>query len=161
VRSFLIRKIIASIITLFAIVTANFVIFRMAPGDPIRLMFKDPRFSAEQLQQQIEKFGLDGSMWDQYVAYMKNLFQGDLGISFWQKRPVVDVIASRIPQTLLLVLTALTLAVHGDLFRSPGRVEERHPDGFYYSVCFSHPLFHPYLCHGDRPSYGEPLAKIG
>lgn len=110
-RKFLLRKIIASIVTLFAIVTANFVIFRMAPGDPIRLMFKDPRVSAEQLQQQIEKFGLDGSMWDQYVAYMKNLFQGDLGISFWQKRPVVDVIATRIPQTLLLVLTALTLAV--------------------------------------------------
>jgi peptide/nickel transport system permease protein len=111
VRNFLIRKIIASIITLFAIVTANFAIFRMAPGDPIRLMFKDPRVSAEQLQQQIEKFGLDGNMWDQYVAYMGNLFRGDLGISFWQKRPVADVIASRIPQTLLLVLTALTLAV--------------------------------------------------
>lgn len=110
-RKFLIRKIIASIITLFAIVTANFVIFRMAPGDPIRLMFKDPRVSAEQLEEQIEKYGLDGNMWEQYVAYMGNLFKGDLGISFWQKRPVEDVIASRIPQTLLLVLTALTFAV--------------------------------------------------
>ncbi|MCF7927818.1 MAG: ABC transporter permease [Spirochaetales bacterium] len=110
-RNFLIRKVIASIVTLYAIVTANFVIFRMAPGDPIRMMFRDPRVSAEQLAEQTEKFGLSGSLWDQYLAYMGNLLQGDLGLSFWQKRPVIDVIAERIPQTLMLVLTALALAV--------------------------------------------------
>jgi len=109
--SFAIRKAIATIITIFAIVCVNFAIFRMVPGDPIRMMFRDPRVTAEQMQLVREKFGLDKPLWGQFVSYLRELFQGNLGISFWQRRPVLEVIADRIPQTLLLVVTALVLAV--------------------------------------------------
>lgn len=109
--SFAIRKAIAAIITIFAIVCVNFAIFRMVPGDPIRMMFRDPRVTAEQMQLVREKFGLDKPLWGQFVSYLRELFQGNLGISFWQRRPVLEVIADRIPQTLLLVVTALVLAV--------------------------------------------------
>ncbi len=105
------QKIFASVITIFAIMCVNFVIFRIAPGDPIRMMFRDPRVSGEQMQLMRVKFGLDKPLGGQFLAYLKQLSRGDLGISFWQKRPVMEVIASRIPQTLLLVLTALTIAV--------------------------------------------------
>lgn len=105
------RKVLTALITILAIVCANFVIFRMAPGDPIRMMFRDPRVSAERMEEMREKFGLDKSIPGQFVDYMKNLVQGDLGQSFWQQRPVIEVIAERIPQTLLLVVTALALAV--------------------------------------------------
>lgn len=109
--SFAIRKAIAAIITIFAIVCVNFFLFRMVPGDPIRMMFRDPRVTAEQMQLVREKFGLDKPLWGQFICYLKELFQGNLGISFWQKRPVLEVIADRIPQTLLLVVTALAIAV--------------------------------------------------
>jgi len=110
-KEFVVKKIIAAIITIFAIVSVNFVIFRMAPGDPVRMMFKDPRISGEQMQLIREKFGLDKPLWGQFIFYLKELSHGDLGLSFWQRRPVREVIAERIPQTLLLVLTALAIAM--------------------------------------------------
>jgi len=97
-------------ITIIAIVMTNFAIFRIAPGDPVRMMFKDPRVSAEQLQAMRVKFGLDKSLSGQFVDYIKQLLHGNLGYSFWQKRPVADVIGDRIGHTLLLVVTALVLA---------------------------------------------------
>jgi peptide/nickel transport system permease protein len=109
--SFAVSKLIAAVITILAITCVNFVIFRMAPGDPIRMMFRDPRVSAEQMQKVREKFGLDKPLSGQFVAYVKELAKGDLGISFWQKRPVLEVIGDRIPQTLILVITALVIAV--------------------------------------------------
>ena len=108
---FIARKAFASIITIFAIMCINFVIFRMAPGDPIRMMFRDPRMNAEQMQQLRAKFGLDKSLSGQFVAYLKQLSRGNLGTSFWKKKPVLEIIAARVPQTLLLVVTALILSV--------------------------------------------------
>ncbi len=108
---FILRKLLASLLTLLVITFVNFVIFRMAPGDPVRLMFKDPRVSIEDIEAMKVKFGLDKPIPGQYVDYMKNLLKGDMGISFWQKKPVSEVIAARIPQTLMLIGTALFLAV--------------------------------------------------
>jgi len=75
------------------------------------MMFRDPRVSAEQMQVVRVKFGLDKPLGIQFLVYLKQLARGDLGISFWQKRPVMEVIASRVPQTLLLVVTALVIAI--------------------------------------------------
>jgi len=108
---FALRKGVAAFLTIIAILCANFVIFRIAPGDPIRMMFRDPRVSAQQLQAMKEKFGLDKSLGGQFIAYMKGLSRGDLGLSFSHRRPVAEVVAKRIPQTLLLVVTALCVAV--------------------------------------------------
>ena len=105
------RKAIAAVITIFAILCVNFLIFRIAPGDPVRMMFKDPRVSAQALELQRQKFGIDKPLSGQFVAYIAQLSRGELGISFWQKRPVTEVIAERIPATLALVLTALVIAV--------------------------------------------------
>ena len=80
--SFIARKAFASIIIIFAIMCINFVIFRMAPGDPIRMMFRDPRINAEQMQQLRAKFGLDKSLSGQFVAYLRQLSKGNLGTSF-------------------------------------------------------------------------------
>ncbi|MCF8068118.1 MAG: ABC transporter permease [Desulfobacterales bacterium] len=110
-KGFILKKAIAAIITVVVIVCVNFVIFRIAPGDPIRMMFRDPRISAEQLEEMRHKYHLDGSMGEQFVYYMKSMAQGDLGISFGSKRPVLELIIERVPNTLMLVLTALTCAI--------------------------------------------------
>ncbi|MDC7225683.1 MAG: ABC transporter permease [Spirochaetales bacterium] len=108
---FVARKILASFLTLLAITFVNFAIFRMVPGDPIRMMFKDPRVSIEDIEAMKVKYGLDKPMMGQYINYMKNLAKGELGISFWQKKPVGKVIAERIPRTLGLIGLSLFLAV--------------------------------------------------
>ena len=108
---FALRKAVAAIITIVAILCVNFLIFRIAPGDPVRMMFKDPRVSARALELQRQKFGLDKPLSGQFTAYLNQLARGDLGISFWQRRPVTEVIAERIPATLVLVMTALIIAV--------------------------------------------------
>jgi len=110
-KRFILRKVTAAFLTITVIVCANFFIFRMAPGDPVRMMFRDPRVSAESLELMKQKFGLDKPLSGQFVAYVKNLARGDLGMSFSQRRPVVEVLASRLPNTLLLVVTALTVAI--------------------------------------------------
>jgi len=104
------QKVIATIIVILAITSVNFVMFRMAPGDPVRMMFKDPRIGAEEMQLVREKFGLDKSMPVQFLTYIKELSKGNLGTSFWQRRPVTEVILDRLPNTLKLVLTALCIA---------------------------------------------------
>ena len=110
-KRFVLRKVLAAILTIAVIIGANFFIFRMAPGDPVRMMFRDPRVSAESLELMKQKFGLDKPLSGQFVAYVKNLVRGDLGVSFSQRKPVVEVLAARIPNTLLLVVTALVIAI--------------------------------------------------
>jgi peptide/nickel transport system permease protein len=109
---FAIRKVSAAAITIFAIVCFNFVLFRIIPGDPVRLLFGDPRVSAHKIAEMYEKFGLAGGLWDQFVAYLRQLFlHGDLGYSFARRAPVLEVIADKVPQTLMLILTALVIAL--------------------------------------------------
>jgi len=109
---FAIRKVAGAAVTIFAIVCVNFVIFRLVPGDPVRMLFGDPRAGAELIQEMRERFGLTGSLWQQFLAYLNRLFlHGDLGISFVQRKPVMETVVDRLPQTLLLVVTALAIAV--------------------------------------------------
>ena len=110
-KRFILRKVVATALTIAVIICANFFIFRMVPGDPVRMMFRDPRVSAESLELMKQKFGLDKPLSGQFVAYVKNLAQGDLGLSFSQRKPVLEVLWARIPNTLLLVVTALTIAI--------------------------------------------------
>jgi len=108
---FAIRKVSGAVITIFIMICANFVLFRMVPGDPVRMLFKDPRVPAETILAMYERFGLTGTLWEQFVAYLRQLFlHRDLGYSFARAVPVVELIAGKIPQTLLMVGTAILIA---------------------------------------------------
>ncbi len=109
---FAVRKVTSAFITIFLITCVNFVLFRLVPGDPVRMMFRDPRVSPQRVQEMYERFGLDKSIWEQFIAYLQQLFfHGDLGYSFARGKPVLDVIWSRLPQTMLLIITALIIAI--------------------------------------------------
>jgi peptide/nickel transport system permease protein len=109
---FALRKVISAFITIFLITCVNFVLFRLVPGDPVRMLFKDPRVSPQRIQEMYERFGLDKSIWEQFIAYFRQLFlHGDLGYSFARGEPVLDVIWSRLPQTMLLIFSALIIAI--------------------------------------------------
>lgn len=100
-----------ALVLLFAI-TLNFLLPRMMPGSPLLfLVGEDVGFMPEEQRAQIKRaFGLDQPLWRQYVIYLGNLAQGDLGFSYQQGRPIVEIIRNRLPWTLLLVGLSLLLA---------------------------------------------------
>jgi peptide/nickel transport system permease protein len=99
-------------VVLLIAVSLNFLLPRMMPGNPLALLAGADvgLLTPEQRAAVIERSGLDRSLGEQYVTYLGNLAQGDLGFSFRQKRPIVDIIAERLPWTLLLTLTALVVS---------------------------------------------------
>jgi peptide/nickel transport system permease protein len=110
------------LVTIFVVITFNFFLFRVLPGDPAKAGVKDPRVSPETQAALEERFGLDkplfinlegGNPFDsQYFIYLGQLAQGDLGISFqFRNQPVVDLLGVALVNTLWLVLPAQVLGV--------------------------------------------------
>lgn len=95
------------LLVLWAVTTLTFVLFRLMPGDPT-LNFLSPTFDEETRQALLRSFGLDRPIWEQYFIYMGNLFQGELGRSFLQGKPVAVLLADALPNTVILTLVALT-----------------------------------------------------
>ncbi|WP_432955575.1 ABC transporter permease [Micromonospora haikouensis] len=78
------------------------------PGDPFAGKCGDRRCPDSYINFMTEKYQLDESIWVQYATYMKNLFQGDFGITF-NNRAVGDIIATAYPNTLKLAVVALAI----------------------------------------------------
>ena len=91
---------------MFGLVTLVFFLSRLLPGDPASLYVSPgiPPALAEQLRSQ---FGLDRSLWDQYVAWLTSVASGELGFSFAHSAPVKDVLINVFPNTILLGISAL------------------------------------------------------
>lgn len=100
-----------ALVLLFAI-TLNFLLPRMMPGSALMfLVGEDVGFMpAAQRAQIMREFGLDQALGRQYLIYLGNLAQGDLGFSYQQGRPIAEIIRNRLPWTLLLVGLSLLLA---------------------------------------------------
>jgi len=111
-RTYILRRAITAFAVFLIILTLNFIIFHTIPGDPIRTLFQDPRISPEDLAQLRHNFGLDKSLMDQYLLYMKNSLTGEMGKSFsYYGDPVGNIIKERLTNTLILVGSASVLAL--------------------------------------------------
>jgi len=98
-----IRRILQTIPILFIISILLFFLVRSAPGGPLTSARRNPNVTKEQIQALEEKLGLNDPLPVQYGRWMGKLLRGDLGESIKFRRPVNDMIAERIPNTLLLV----------------------------------------------------------
>lgn len=88
-----------------------FVLMNAQPGSITDQYLSDPSIPPEARQVLAERLGLDRPLPEQYAAYMRNFFTGNLGVSFSDyPRPVIDILAERLPRTLFLFLTATLLA---------------------------------------------------
>lgn len=97
---------------LIAIVVMNFFLVHAAPGDPAMVMAGEAGAADEKFVTQLrEQFGLDRPLYEQLGTYVGKVVQGDLGFSYRQQRPVWDILAERLPATLVLTLTAFLLAL--------------------------------------------------
>jgi len=104
------RRIGQAVITLVLATVVSFSLLHIVPGDPARLMLGDQasRASVAALRRQL---GLDSGLPTQYWHYLTGLFHGNLGTSLTSRGPVLSLIGSALPHTLLLVASALTVAV--------------------------------------------------
>lgn len=124
---YLFRKAIFALITLAVVIVFNFFLFRILPGDPVKLLFRNPRLTREAQEIIRIQFGLDKPVWldterlragdisgalnSQFTAYLRNLFQGELGISFATRQNVNELLSERVGRTVLLVFTGEIIAV--------------------------------------------------
>jgi peptide/nickel transport system permease protein len=96
--------------TLFLVSVMVFLIMRLVPGDVVSLMFQDLGY-AESLAEMRARLGLDLPLPRQYLTWLGQLVRGDLGQSLWTQRPVVSVLAERLPVTLELALLSIAFSV--------------------------------------------------
>lgn len=114
-RKLIFRRSIEVIGIFFLILTGLFLLFRLAPGDPVSRMV-NPGMTAEDARVLIAQLGLDQPLWMQYIYYVKNFFSGNFGISFHYGQPVIGIIGRRLPNTILLFTTSVILAAAAGVF---------------------------------------------
>lgn len=105
----LIGRLVLTLFVLWTVATILFLIFRLMPGSPLAA-FVSPTFTPEQQDSLRRQFGLDQSLFQQYVLFIGNLLQGDLGESFFYKRPVGEVVMTAFANTIALTLGSLLIA---------------------------------------------------
>lgn len=104
---YILRRLGYMALTLFLIATLTFFLLKMLPGTPLKM---DDKLTEEQKEIVLEKYGLNDPLPVQYVRYMGNLLQGDLGTSFkFDNTPVTKLLMDRIGPSVILGLQAIIL----------------------------------------------------
>jgi len=111
VKKFIIRRLLSFIPVLLGVVTISFMLIRLLPGDPAALMLAKSGASAEQVAALRAELGLDQPLLTQYLQYLGDVVRGDLGVSIWERRPVLTMIAEQLPSTLELAVAALLISI--------------------------------------------------
>jgi peptide/nickel transport system permease protein len=124
----LLRQIVNSVALLLAVLTLNFCLIHLAPGDPVQVIAGEMGGASPEVVAALRaKYGLDHSLSHQLVTYLGKVATGDFGYSYYFDQPVLELIGQRLPATLYLAFTTLLLAVViGTLL---GVVSARRPNG--------------------------------
>jgi len=92
------------------VVLLTFLLVHAVPGDPVEVMLGESASSADRMQLRAD-LGLDKPIYVQFGVYLNKLAHGDLGVSIHSKKPIVDLLAERLPATAKLALLALSFAI--------------------------------------------------
>ena len=95
---------------MLAVALFVFLLLRLSPGDPAAVIAGDYA-TAEDVERIREKLGLSEPIFVQFASWIGALMQGDLGISIFSNKPVIELISQRLEPTLLLALTTILLSV--------------------------------------------------
>ena len=117
-----------AVLLLVAVLVLNFTLINLAPGDIADTIAGDMGGADPQVLAEIRQiYGLDRPIWEQLLKYVWNAFQLDFGYSFFFNVPVIDLLAQRVPPTLLLVVLAQFLAITVGVLL--GVIASRRPNG--------------------------------
>ena len=110
--AFVFQKIFRALLTVWIVVTFVFIVMRLS-GDSALLIY-GPDVDSDAIKLLRQEWGLDKPIWRQYLYYIGNIFQGNLGKSYLDGRQAVDVVFERIPKTLSLMgVTAIFTFIIG------------------------------------------------
>ncbi len=99
-KRFILRRLVEIAVIFFVIMTVLFILFRLAPGDPVSRMV-DPSMTPEDARLLMESMGLDQPVWTQYLYYLKNAATGNMGMSFHYGEPVTHILLNRLPNRFI------------------------------------------------------------
>lgn len=103
------RRLLQSVVLFLVFITITWFLLYALPGDIVTQKFRtNPNIPPEAAETAIRRLGLDRPIMEQFWTYVKGFFRGDFGVSFNQyPRPVTEIIAERLPRTIVLFLTAV------------------------------------------------------
>ncbi|MCD1626043.1 ABC transporter permease [Seohaeicola saemankumensis] len=131
--SFLFRRLVYGLVLMLGVVVLNFILIRLAPGDPAVVIAGEMGGGDAALLDAIRaQYGLDKPLLTQLGIYLGSILQGDLGQSFFFNQPVATLIGNRIGPTILLVLSAQVLSILLGVFL--GVIAARKPNGVLSGV---------------------------
>jgi ABC-type dipeptide/oligopeptide/nickel transport system permease component len=107
---FVLRRLLAAVPTLIAVLTLVFVIVRIVPGDPALVILGD-QATPEAIAAMRTRLGLDRSLWAQYLSFIGNALIGDFGNSMVTSRPIMAEVAAVLPHTIDLTLAAMVFGI--------------------------------------------------
>lgn len=107
----LLRRVLSALGTLWAAATIAFLALRIAGGDPTHSLLAQGLASPEQATALRGELGLDDPLTTQYVRYLGELVQGDLGVSLYTRRQVTTVIGEQLPSSIELALSAFAISL--------------------------------------------------
>jgi len=144
---YLLRRLAYAVVLLLAVVTLNFLLIHISPGDPVETIAGSMGGMSEDLRAQLRaQYGLDQPFMTQLGVYLWRVLHGDLGFSYFFDAPVAQLIWDRVPATLLLVVTAVCVAFVVGTF--VGTLAARKPNGplsqsitFLSIIGYSAPVF--------------------
>ena len=108
--NYILRRLLHIIPVLFGVTLLTFSMLHLIPGDPAQIL-AGPDASAKDIVALREQMGLDKPLAVQYVDYLTGLVQGDLGRSMSTRRPVLDELLDRFPNTIILAIAGVGVAV--------------------------------------------------
>lgn len=111
-HGFLRRRLLQLLPVVLGIALLNFLVLQLAPGDVVDVLAGEAGAATPESMAQLRaQFGLDQPVWTQLGHYLARLAHADLGFSYRQNMPVLDLILGRVPATLLLMVMALAIAL--------------------------------------------------
>ena len=108
---YLARKTVWLVVTLYFVITFNFVLFHLLPGNPVRLLARSGHLTPQAVADITRVYGLNHPAPVQYLIYLKNLLHGQLGISYTYREPVSHLLGQYLGNTILLLAAATVLTI--------------------------------------------------
>jgi peptide/nickel transport system permease protein len=109
--TFVARRLLASVPVVIGITLVAFLLMHLVPGDPAAALLFGTNATPEQIDQLRESLGLNDSLVQQYLTFMGNLVQADLGTSYATNADVTTELGARLPSTIQLTVAAMTVAI--------------------------------------------------
>jgi dipeptide transport system permease protein len=118
--AFALKRIGLVLPTFIGITLLTFALIHLIPGDPVEIMLGERTIDPDRKALLMAKLGLDRPLWEQYLTYVGDVFQGDLGLSLVTKQPVLDEFFKLFPATIELsicaTIFALVIGLPGGMF---------------------------------------------